>query len=373
MAVSCIDEYWPDTKNKYTEVLVVDGVLTNLPGPYIIKLSLSTNLDSPYYNPVTQASVSIWDNMGNKEELIETVPGTYVTHAEDFSGIIGRKYKLEIQTNSGKYYESDFEELLAPVGIDSVYAEIEYQQVENGIHDKVGYQFYLDTEIAEQDTNYYFWRISSTYKYNSDYYTRYIYDHGLIPFPDADSIYTCWLTHKIEQLYTYKTENLSQPKLERIPLNYESTESRALSIRYSLMVDQFTIDSDAFQYWDDLREQSSQQDNIYTTQPYQIRGNMFNPNDLGEPVLGYFMVSGQAQQRIYVNRPPATIPFYYPICELDDGDYDAYKYIGWTDPRSWPLYVTEDLNGHKALPPQDCIDCRQKGGTILAPEFWTDN
>lgn len=372
LAVSCIDEYWPDIGSKYTELLVVDGVLTDSPGPYIIKLSLSTNFDFPEYNPVPNAEVCIVDNLGNKEELIEADPGTYVTHSEEFNGIVGRKYKLEIQTSTGEYYESGFEELLASVEINSIYAEIEYQQVDNSIHDYVGYQFYLDTKLAEQDTNYYFWRLTSTYKYNSDYYTRYYYDQGLHPFPDTDSIYTCWLTSKVEQLYTYKTENLSQPILERIPLNYVNTEARTLSIRYSLLVDQFVLDKDAYTFWDDIREQSSHQDNIYVTQPFQIRGNMFNPNDPDEPVLGYFMVAGHSQKRVFVNRPPATIPFYYPICELDDGDFDAFGYIGWTDQRSWPLYVTEDINGAKALPPQECIDCRKKGGTIIPPEFWTD-
>ena len=99
---------------------------------------------------------------------------------------------------------------------------------------------------------------------------------------------------------------------------------------------------------------------------------MINRDDPDEPVLGYFMVAGHAQRRIFVNRPPATIPFYYPICELGDGDFDAYKYIRWTDHNTWPLYVTEDITGANALPPQKCIDCTKKGGSIIKPEFWLD-
>ena len=241
IAVSCVDEYWPDLGNKYEEVLVIDAVLTDNPGPYYVKLSLSTGLDFPVYNPVLNAEVAIVDNLGNSENLSETEPGTYITTSPDYTGIIGRQYILQIHTQEGKYYESEYEALTAPVQIDSVYGEIEYYQSADANHDYVGYQFYLDTDIPDQDTNYYFWRLTATYEFNSDYYIRFIYDHGLFPFPDPDSLFTCWTTNRIEKLYTYKTEDLSEPKLERIPLNYVTTESRELSVRYSLLVDQYTL------------------------------------------------------------------------------------------------------------------------------------
>ncbi len=44
---SCVDEYWPDLGSKYNKLLVVDGLITTDPGPYLIKLSTSTSVDQP--------------------------------------------------------------------------------------------------------------------------------------------------------------------------------------------------------------------------------------------------------------------------------------------------------------------------------------
>ena len=53
------------------------------------------------------------------------------------------------------------------------------------------------------------------------------------------------------------------------------------------------------------------------------------------------------------------------------GDFEAFGYIAWTDPTTWPLYVTI-VNNRMALMPQGCVDCRVLGGTLSKPDFWID-
>ncbi|RLD45961.1 MAG: hypothetical protein DRI88_08155, partial [Bacteroidetes bacterium] len=108
-------------------------------------------------------------------------------------------------------------------------------------------------------------------------------------------------------------------------------------------------------------------------QPYQIKGNVHNVDNGEDVLLGYFLVAGVSEKRIFVNRPLSTeVEFYYGICVLNDRDYDAYRALGWTGPAVWPLYVTTDSDNRRALPDQRCMDCRLKGGTIEKPDFWTD-
>jgi len=193
--------------------------------------------------------------------LIEYEPGEYKTSENGIQGVIGNSYKILIQLPDGTRYASEFEELKQPVELDSVYAQIEYRTDDNFNHDLEGYQFYLDTELATKDSNYFMWSMETTYKYQADFLIRNIYTYrNLSVFPQPDSFYTCWQTKAIPELFTYETEQLSSPVIKGMPLHFVSTEGRELSIRYSLKITQHTITADAFTYWNNLQKQNQNQE-----------------------------------------------------------------------------------------------------------------
>jgi len=370
---SCVEEYFPDIKD-YDNVLVVDGMITNKLPPYTVTLSLSSPVKKPALKPYANARVVVSDNLGNEEVFQEAQPGNYVSPPDGLQGVIGRKYKITINTTDGNEYESAWQELKDPLGIANVYAEIESQVTEDELHTLYGYQFYVDTETAESDSVYLMWLAKGTYKYKADFLIRYIYDNKqLSPFPKPDSLRTCYHTDYNNGFFTADLSRLSPPVVSRFPLNYVTTDTRKISIRYSLLVEQYTMNEEAYAFYDQLSEINTEQGVMYAQQPYQIKGNVHNV-DAGEDILlGYFLVAGVTEKRIYVNRPPSDqVEFYYGICVLNDRDYDAYRYIRWTGPSVWPLYVTTDPNNRRALPDQRCVDCRQKGGTIEKPDFWID-
>ncbi len=111
------------------------------------------------------------------------------------------------------------------------------------------------------------------------------------------------------RIYTGRTKSLNIPKIDKYALHYVNTETIQLSVKYSLLVRQFTISEEAYSFWDGLAEQNSEQETLYASQPYQISGNVKNMNDDTEPVLGYFMVAGISEKRIFVERPPITVRF----------------------------------------------------------------
>jgi len=366
---SCIDEYWPDL-DKYENLLVVDGYISNEPGPYEVKLSLSSKVDQLTTNPVPNASVIIMDDHGASEVLTETEPGTYVTSPDGIQGLVGRAYKIKIITSEGKTYESEFEEITNPTEIESINTQLETREQEGLTHNLTGYQFYLSDYPAVSDTNYFLARLKATYEYKADFRIRFVYDGTLRPFTNSDSLQTCWRTYKVPEIFTYSTLNLTEPVIQGYPLHFVDTESRELYIRYSLMVKQFSLSEKAYQFWTALKEQNSNQGGLYNTQPYQIRGNVVNTDDPDEPVLGYFTVAGVSEKRIFVNRPPEF--FYFSICELSEFEYENFISIFLTGPNEWPVYATTDNNGIPALPNQECMNCQLSGGTIVKPDFWED-
>jgi hypothetical protein len=368
---SCVDEYWP-ALDKYENLLVIDGSITNESGPYTVKLSLSSKVDEIRILPVSNATVMIMDDLGESEVLVEMEPGTYLTSPTGIQGVIGRAYKIKIVTSDNKTYESEFEEIRNPTEIETIYTELEYHEQEDIAHILTGYQFYFNTDPAATDTNYFLTRLEATYEYHADFLIRFIFDGTLRPFTNSDSLQTCWRTYKVPEIYTYSTLNLTEPVIERYPLHFVDTETRDLYIRYSLLMRQFTLSEKAYTFWTAVKEQNSNQGGLYNTQPYQVRGNLVNKSDSEEPVLGYFTVAGVTSKRIFVNPPPSTVRFYFPVCVLGEWEYENFATIYQTVPDEWPVYATTDANGSRALPNQECMDCQRSGGTIIKPDFWED-
>ncbi|PLX02134.1 MAG: hypothetical protein C0595_11880 [Marinilabiliales bacterium] len=371
LLTSCIDEYWPAI-TKYENRLVVDGGITDKPGPYTIRLSITSPVDAPTFKPFLNCEVIISEEDGASETLIETEDGVYKTKEDGIQGEAGKKYKLTIKTPDEKVYESNFEKLIAGEKIESVYGEIESRQDENYPYDLEGYQFYVNTETASNDSTYFFWRLEATYHYQSDYTIRWIYDGELNWFHGPDSLYNCYRTYYINNFYLMSTEGLTTPKIEAYALNYVNTETRQLSVKYSLLVKQYTLNRKAFLFWDVLREQNSSPSSLFSRQPYQLNGNVYNVDDPEEPVLGYFLVAGLDEERIFVDRPKHPVDFHYSVCTLSERDFVAYAELIWADPVLYPLYAIETSGGFRAVPPKGCTDCREHGGTITKPDFWED-
>jgi hypothetical protein len=368
---SCVDEYWPEL-DKYQNLLVVDGTFSNEPGPYMVKLSLSSRVDKIQVIPISGATVIIIDDQDVSETLTETVPGTYMTSPDGIQGVIGRSYRIKIMTSDGEIYESEFEEINSPTEIESIYPLLETKEQEGLSHNLTGYQFYLNTHFAASDTNYFLTRLEATYEYDADFLIRFIYDGTLRPFTSSDSLQTCWRTYKVPEIFTYSTLNLSEPVILDYPLNFVDTETRELYIRYSLLVRQYTLSEKAYRFWTTVKEQNSSQGGLYNTQPYQVRGNLVNTVNPDEPVLGYFTVASISKRRIFVNPPSPPVPFYFPECEIGEWEYQNFGTIYMTIPNEWPVYATTDNNGIPALPNQECMDCQKSGGTIVKPDFWED-
>jgi len=366
---SCVDHYWPDL-DKYKNTLAVDGLIDNEPGPYYIRLQLSTTVYYPEYRPLGGATVFVTDNLGNVEEFIETEEGVYTNASPDFQGITGRSYQLTISLSETEVYHSHWETIPEALGIDSVYAEVEDHIDPNVPYNLFGYQFYIDTDIADDDSTYLIWRLEHTYKFESDFKCHFIYAGSIVPFPNTDSLKKCWKTEKVPGILIGSTKNSNENQLSRFPLHYVSTEGRELSIRYSVLVKQYTVSENVYIYWKSLQDQNDIQGSFYTQQPYQIRGNIQNINNPDETVAGCFVAAGVSRKRLYFNRP--SLKFNYPICELGEVDYKNMMDLSGLPSSYWPIYLTMDVANHTAFPNQECIDCRQSGGTLEKPDFWID-
>ncbi len=113
---------------------------------------------------------------------------------------------------------------------------------------------------------------------------------------------------------------------------------------------------------------------MYTRQPYQIQGNIINPQNPDEVVLGYFLVAGVEEQRVFVNRLPETYNYYFDVCTLDEAESEMTKSF-WRDLSygiRWNYDKLFHYNGAIYLVNPPCIDCTMRGGVNVKPDFWID-
>lgn len=363
---SCVEEFQPEL-DEFENLLVIDGGITNEEGPYTIKLSNSSGLDIINVEPVTGAEVVIFEQNGIAETLTETEAGVYQTAIGGIQGTPGRKYRLQVKVN-GNTYESDYELLKTPTTIESVEPVVEHKAFPDAPEVVPGYQFYVNSGASPYPEDYYLWTQEGTYKYKSNLLIYYVYEGVLRDFEDPDSLKTCYRTYRVGEVFTTNTENLTTPIVVDQPLHFLAAVDRKLTHRYTMLTKQYSISKEAYQFWHSIEQQTANLGSLYAAQPYQIRGNLKNVNDPDEPVLGYFLVAGVSENRVFVDPVPG-VDIFFEDCALD---YLAYGLIFFTGPSEWPIYVTQGEGGGRALSTPGCMDCRVLGGVLDPPDFWIE-
>ena len=116
MLFSCQKIVHPDL-NTSPPQLVIEGEISDAPGPYSVTINRSVGFYSDNnFPPVDGAKVEISDNQGVTDTLTETSPGSYVTHV--LQGAIGNSYTLSVRVGDTLYTATST--MPAKVSLDSV-------------------------------------------------------------------------------------------------------------------------------------------------------------------------------------------------------------------------------------------------------------
>lgn len=365
ITASCVDKYLPEL-DKYEGLLVVDGVLTNDSDPVSVKLSVSSSVNGEQFIPLSGGELYITDENQQVTMLSETETGTYQAVDTSFRGQAGNSYQLHINLPNGRSYISDVCSLKAQSPIDSVYGIVEAPDNPDNSTEFPGLQFYVENHSEVSDTCYYLWKLSQTWEYQSTFDIDYIWVGEFLPYPDPDSLRTCWITTNVNEIIFASTLYLDPTAINQFPLHFVSTESKKLSVKYSLLVKQLSISEGAFNFYNAIKEQNIEQGDLWTQQPFQILGNMHNVDNPDEPVLGYFVVGGVSEKRIFESRP--ALEFYYLECTPD---FESLRFIEFESESTWPIYIDDIMFFGLAMANQKvCFDCRLDGGSLDPPDFW---
>lgn len=363
---SCIVPFEPELYESQ-EVLVISGVITDKSGLHYVTISLSAPYNEPEVKPVTGCIVSVEDETGDLRVYHEQIPGLYEIVLEPDFLVVGKSYSLSVLTPAGSEYRSDYDTLLACPPIDSLYYELKSKATSDPEITYYGLQFYNDLVGNGDVARSFRWRLEETWEYISPNTADAIYDEEGFRGFDGTPFGTCYMTTRVRDLYTASTHGLTENRINKNALNYVSNRSPRLSFKYSLLVEQQSLSTGAFAYWDQMKTSASAGGGLYETQPSSTIGNIYNTHRPEEKVLGCFYATQIQEKRINVRnefefeveRYRCNLDTIYSLDEYNDRYPHYMRSIGQLPPGPPWLYGE-----------QYCFDCRRYGGTITKPDFW---
>jgi hypothetical protein len=360
-AESCISDYAPAISD-YEEVLVVEGLITDQPEVNTIKISISQPLWKRIHpKPLTGCIVTISDNLGQIYSLKETATfGVYITDPASFRGKIGREYTLHIKTTNETVnlsYESLPMKMIPVPPIDSIYYE--KKSIEQSTPQVEGCNIYLNTHDPSNNCKFFRWEYSETWEFH-------------LPFSSMNKV--CWISNNPEQIIIKNASLITDASIIRHPVISITDPIDRLSVKYSILVNQFSLNEDEYLYWERLKNTVDQTGGLYDLIPAVIPNNIYCLEEPNKTVLGFFSVSARSSKRLFIKDKFAGINTMYEKCLGDTIVTNRIDTIPGLGQTFWIL-----IDNSNKIPPANiytidrgCVDCTIRG-TNIKPVFWDDN
>ena len=388
VSASCIEPFRPELdKNDLESRLVVEGTITDQPGPFKVRLTKSasvyTGQDIIEFEPVSGASVHITDDKGNEFQLYQGIKGWYETIDSCMLGIPGNTYTLHITDVEGNQFESTPQLMLEVPPIDSLlFEEKQHVHIEGeSVTQEDWLDILLNTSEPADKIHYLKWDFEETWEFNMPQYINVIFrgvGSTCIYRGDLARSYMVWVDIPLDQFHCWITErsksilvNSTASSLIGSILSYPITsigpDDDRFSIRYSIQVKQYELNKELYDYFKKLESLNETNGGMFDKLPAPLYGNIRSVSG-DVPVLGYFFVSAVKTKRIFINNIETRMKTGHseyakcgwvspPLC------YSPYYHYGIITEGDW--YVGQDVWGTDNY----CTDCRVRG-TNVKPDFW---
>jgi hypothetical protein len=364
--VACVDVYIPKSSSVNYQYLVVDGILNT--GGDTIRYTLSrTKLvaSSDTITPESNARVSIEEENGTSYSMTGDGNGNYFLAPGKLD--VSKNLRMHIFDNKGLEYASPYVAPVITPPIDSVSWKL---TTLNGVY---GPQIYVNTHDPSNAARYFLWRYEETWKYDSKFSSSLIRIGDSIAYrTPAQGITHCFMSELSTIVLISSSNALSQDIISEFPLAHIAQTSIKLKFRYSILVHQYALTKEAYEFWLEIQKNTENLGSIFGALPVQVTGNFTCITNPAIPVIGFFSATAEQDTRIFIDQSQL------PTVNITDPYYDFCEEVfvplsNALDPTSElyldPVYQLITLLGYN-LGTVACSDCRVHGGTTAVPPFW---
>jgi hypothetical protein len=296
--------------------LVVDGFITNDPGPYTVKLYRARPLETDLDRLVVErfAKITLKDNLGNSELLTEVTEGVYQTAVNGTRGQVGRSYHLEILTVTGKRFFSDPDELQPVGGVQNV----SYEFDERGVED--GFRIFADAQGVPDHDDLIRFRMVGTYEVETFPQLRTIHnDGGYVPNPFPCSGYGvnengaltrqtdclcchCWV-NQYDDIPVMADEQFgATDEFKGVEVGFVPINRRTFYNKFQVEVQQMSITTSTHEFWKLIRAQKIGATDLFQPPAAPIRGNIHAESSTELTPLGIFWAAGISRKAIFIEK-----------------------------------------------------------------------
>jgi hypothetical protein len=364
----CKETYVSPYKSPPTGYLVVEGFIAGGPTKFTLSRVIALPGDSAI--PMeTKATVQVEGNDNSMYPLAETSNGVY--SADTLPLNPAAQYRLRIQTSNGEAYLSDFAVFRSSPAIDSI----------NWVQDPGGVNIYINAHDPANGTRYYQWEFDEVWQYHMGEFSFYRfqpqgpgYPHDtVVQRADSEYVYKCWSNAASTPLLLGSSAKLAQDVIYRQRLQVIPDGSQRLDDLYSMLVRQYALTEDAYNYLSLMKSNTESLGSIFDAQPSELKGNIHCLNNPAEPVVGYVSAGTVRQQRLFISRGQLSGWSYNVECALPDTlapvkKLDSFFKYGSFTPVEIMIFNAR-LVGWKANV-NTCVDCTTLGGNTKKPSFW---
>ena len=317
ITAGCKKPYNPPVVSSDNHYLVVEGVINSGNDSTIISLSKTVRIaENVSTQAVTNGAVMVEAEQGGVSYALQSEGnGKYDIGPMHLDAT--KKYRLHITTSDNKEYASDYVEVKQTQPIDSI----------GFIAKNNALQLYVNTHDVTNNTRYYRWDYSETWKFHPRFQTDYIVDavtKQVRARRPEENVYTCYTGDNSGNIIIGSSAKLAQDVIFQGPIATISRDAEKIAIRYSILLKQYALTKDGYQFWESLRKNTEQLGSIFDAQPSQLTGNIHCISDPAEPVIGYISISNTQSKRIFIDNsqlPQDWLPKYPYDCLAPDSAY----------------------------------------------------
>jgi hypothetical protein len=363
ISIGCKESYVPPVHSSNKSYLVVEGFINNGQDSTYISLTHTFTLnDTGVVTPELHAKLTVEGKDNSSYPLSEWGNGKYGATSLALNNSL--QYRLRIRTAAGKVYLSDFVDLKPSPPIDS----ISWKRTGDGV------QIYANTHDPQSASHYYRWDYQETWEFHSVYYTYLQWVNDQIQPLSPDPYYTCWKYASSTSVLLSSSTKLATDEIYQYPIELIPTNSWMISVRYSILVKQYVLTTDAYNYWSDLQKNTEQIGSIFSPQPFAEKGNIHNVADTSEQVVGFLSAGTLQKQRIFIT--PGQIPNWQPgtyeDCNETNIPPDSLVFFLHAG-NNLPIDQIENPPGSGKyrydIAATSCINCTLIG-TLAKPSYW---
>ncbi|NMH87517.1 DUF4249 domain-containing protein [Flavivirga algicola] len=374
LLVACVEPIEPDFNFK-EGLVYIDAFLSTGKGTSLVNIFESRFIGSNLrYKFVSGASVSFINIDTGILVSLNEHDNAYIPPS-DFEASVGEEWKLMVTFPDGRNYESLPELITEPVEISKINYEYNPELIFSEDSDGFlpGHSVFVDIEDPVDSENYYLWKFRSFEKIElCDYCFNGILRNGECIDPpmslaNEDPVITigyrcesdCWRVRYNENVKIFADEFSNGGIIKDLPIADIFLYSRK---NIAVEIQQLSLTRKAYDYFKVLKDLVENNGGLNAPPPAALIGNMFNPNDDKEFVLGRFTAAAASKKSIFIDRRDIKE---VPITTTRIDYINEYCELFCTSRECYDALCEESL-----VLTSDCTESQYR--TAIEPEAWIE-